>query len=622
MTNFTKTIAKLILIILISFSKVIYAQKSLKYPQPKVTFKVPSINRIEFPMENKLTGYLGERYYDNLKKRLLQIDENGILQGFIHRPGKQVWIGEHVGKYLESAANTWKITKDPDLKKQMDRIVTTLISTQLPDGYLGTYLPEKYWTAWDVWVHKYDLYGLLAYYRVTGKREALAAARKIGDLLCRTFGENPGQRDIIGSGTHVGMAATSVLDPMADLYRWTGDQKYLDFCHYLIESYDHPKGPDIIQTLLQEKEVVKVANAKAYEMLSNLVGLVKLYRLTGDERLLTATKLAFNDIVTKRLYITGTTSDHEHFKEDFVLPANNDAHMGEGCVTVTWMQFNMQLFAVTGDLKYFDEIEKSLYNQLLAAENPETGCVSYYTPLVGKKPYGCEINCCLSSVPRGIALIPYLNYGKVNYMPSVLLYESATILDTFTTSDHTFESLELKIESQFPQRGIATIHIKPSHSANFVLQLRAPSWCTGFKASINGRTYSGNPDQWVKIERTWNKEDKILVSFDIPVNILEGGKSYSNAVAFKRGPQILSIDSSLNTSVNTDIPILLSDLSNIILKNSVKSLPKNWIGKQAYNITVATNQGKSETLTLVPFAEASQTGAKADVWVPVTKSKE
>jgi DUF1680 family protein len=470
-------------------------------------------------------------------------------------------------------------------------------------------------------VHKYDLYGLLAYYRVTGEERALNTAKKIGDLLCLTFGDNPGQRDIILSGTHVGMAATSVLDPMADLYRWTGEKKYLDFCKYLIRSYQHPTGPRIIETLLKEKEVDKVANAKAYEMLSNLVGILKLYRLTGDEQLLKAAKFAFDDIISKRLYVSGTTSDHERFKTDFDLQGDNDAHMGEGCVTVTWIQFNMQLFAITGDLKYFNEIEKSLYNQLLAAENPETGCVSYYTPLVGIKPYGCQITCCLSSVPRGIALVPFLNYSKINNLPSLLLYESANILDTFTTKNHLTESLEIKVESKFPQEGLATIYVKPNHPSTFTFQLRVPSWCTNFKASINGKNYNGIADHWIKIDRYWNSSDKISVSFDIPIKILNGGKSYPGYVAFKRGPQLLSVDSSINTSVNIGIPIILPPSSSkISFQNDVQKLPGNWIGKQAYALSVETNQNQKETLTLVPFAEAGQTGGKSNVWIPVSQN--
>ena len=116
----------------------------------------------------------------NLEKRLLQIDSAILLSGFRKRPGSQTWIGEHVGKFLFSSANTYKYSNDPRIKQLMDAMAKEFISCQLPDGYLGTYLPKDYWTDWDVWAHKYAIIGLLNYYSVTGNAPALAAARKAG----------------------------------------------------------------------------------------------------------------------------------------------------------------------------------------------------------------------------------------------------------------------------------------------------------------------------------------------------------------------------------------------------------------------------------------------------------
>ncbi|PZP40978.1 MAG: hypothetical protein DI598_18800, partial [Pseudopedobacter saltans] len=271
-----------------------------------VDYKLPTHYPISFALVNQLGGYIGNRYKVNLENRLLKVDEEGLLDGFVNRPGKHRWIGEHIGKYLEAAANTWEITRDVLLKTQMDRMAHRLMATQTQDGYLGTYIPENYWTSWDVWSHKYDMYGLLAYYRVTGSQDALNTCVKIGNLIVSVFGTNSGQRNILKSGSHVGMAATSILDPMLDLYMWTGDKKYLEFGKYIIKSYDFEGGPAIVKTLLKEKRVDKVANAKAYEMLSNIVGLVKMYRLTGDEELGTIVSYAFDDIVANRLFVTGT----------------------------------------------------------------------------------------------------------------------------------------------------------------------------------------------------------------------------------------------------------------------------------------------------------------------------
>lgn len=587
-------------------------------PVPKANYVIPEVYNLQLPKENHMTGYLGMRYDYNLYNRLLKVDETGIIEGFQSRPGKQRWIGEHAGKYLDAAANTWTITKNPELKKQMDKIFNELIRTQLSDGYLGTYLPSDYWTSWDVWVHKYDLIGLLSYYSVTGDKRALYASVKIGNLLVRNFGYNLGQKDIIKAGSHVGMAATSVLEPMTDLYRWTGDHRYLDFCEYIIQSYDHEGGPSIVSTLLKEKRVDKVANGKAYEMLSNLVGIIKLYRLTGEPKYLKAVQYAFDDIVSKRLFITGTTSDHERFRSDFELQADTAAHMGEGCVTTTWIQLNMQLFAISGELKYYNEIEKSVYNHLLSAENPETGCVSYYTPLMGIKPYHCNITCCLSSVPRGIALIPYLNYGKINGSPTLLMYESAEIMDNVITAKGEKLPITFDIISHFPSEGKTEVMIKIPSAARFKMQMRTPVWAKRFKAVVNNKTYTGKPNGVIVIDRHWSTEDTIAISFEMPVTILSGGRSYPNYIAIKRGPQIMAVDQSLNASVEPG-KIFFNSSASLKLNDASLKLPTQWIGKQAYTVNLLTVDKVNFPIILVPFADASQTGGNSRVWIPVVR---
>src|SRR5579884_3454200 len=165
---------------------------------PVVPAAVPD-RFIPAPFESQqISGMLGERMRINLEKRLLRLDEKRVLAGFQHRPGEQDWIGEHAGKFLHAAVNTWLYTHDSRMKALMDRVARELIAAQLPDGYLGTYTEDQRWTSWDVWVHKYDLIGLLSYYQATGYQPALDTSRRIGDLLRRTFGTGPGQRDIIG----------------------------------------------------------------------------------------------------------------------------------------------------------------------------------------------------------------------------------------------------------------------------------------------------------------------------------------------------------------------------------------------------------------------------------------
>ncbi len=274
--------------------------------------QIPSIvadrQDAQVPDRVQLTGMLGVRIRNSAINRLLAIDVDRLLEGFRKRPGRQTYDGEHVGKWLHAATLAWVYTGNADLRAKLDRAVGELLKCQLDDGYLGTYLPEKRWTEWDVWSHKYNLIGLLTYVRYTGNREPLSACRKMADLLCNTFGDEPGKRDIIAAGAHVGMAPTSVLEPMVWLYRLTGEKKYGDFCRYILRSWEQPNGPHIASRLLELKRVDAVGNAKAYEMLSCINGMLEWYRITGDPQHLQAAVNAWEDIVAKRLYITGTAS--------------------------------------------------------------------------------------------------------------------------------------------------------------------------------------------------------------------------------------------------------------------------------------------------------------------------
>ena len=240
-------------------------------PKPVVSDKIP--DRFVAPAyrgDASLDGYVGERMRINLEQRLLTLNLPSILDPYLHRPGKQTWIGEHVGKFIHAAGLTWQYTGNARLKARMDSAARVLISTQLPDGYLGTYLDKDRWTNWDVWSHKYNLIGLLTYHQLTGDKPALSASRKMGDLLIRTFQDE--KKDLIKAGWHVGMAATSVLEPMVMLYRYTGDKRYLDFCQFVVNSWEQPNGPKILSSLLDHGSVHKTANGKAYEMLSTWWG--------------------------------------------------------------------------------------------------------------------------------------------------------------------------------------------------------------------------------------------------------------------------------------------------------------------------------------------------------------
>jgi len=550
------------------------------------------------PFESqRIAGILGDRMRVNLEARLLRVNEPGILDCFRHRPGPQEWAGEHAGKFLHAAANTWLYTSDERLKTLMDRVARELISTQLPDGYLGTYTDDKRWTSWDVWVHKYDLIGLVSYYQATGYAPALEAARKIGGLLVRTFGTGAGQRDIIASGTHVGMAATSVLEPMVNLYRFTGDRKYLDFCEYLVHSWDQPNGPKIIASLNSTGSVFQTANAKAYEMMSNLVGLAELYRLGGNPLYLKTAQIAWKDIVDHRRYVDGTTSAAEHFTDDAVLPGEESSNTGEGCATVTFLQLTWQLLRLTGEPQYADELERTVYNALLGAQDPRTGNICYFTPLNGKKSPGPGINCCVSSEPRGISMIPQLAWGARGEGAAVLFYAPGSVKFATQAGEVTIES-----QTSYPLEGTVELTIRPARAARFPLFLRVPSWTARYRATAGDSAYIGTPGQFLAIDRQWNAGDTVRIEMEMTVRLAPGGPSYPYSVAVERGPQVLALEETLNRGVQ-DFQAAGPRSSPIKLAPAYERIPPNWPGKQAY-LMESSVAGKLRDLLLVPFADA------------------
>jgi uncharacterized protein len=593
----------------------LYAQdlKTVKLYGPIITNKIPD-QYIPAYYQN-VGGFLGYRMQMNLEKRLLQIDSATLLSGFRKRPGTQTWIGEHMGKFLFSASKTYAYSHDPRIKHLMDDMVRKYIACQMPDGYLGTYLYKDRWTAWDVWAHKYAIIGLLNYYSVTGYKPALEAAKKAADLIYRTFGDEPGKRDLMTAGAHMGLAPGSILEPMADIYRYTGDKKYLDFCKYILKAFEQPDGPKLISQLEKYGEVTKVGDAKAYEMLSCFLGILKYYKLTGEPKYLTLLQTAWADITRNRLYITGTSSDHEIFRGPGILKAENKDDMGEGCVTVTWVQFNLQLLQITGESKYAEELERSVYNHLLAAENPQTGCVSYYTALDGPKPYRCyqDYSCCLSSVPRGISLIPEMIGGKINGAFTVLMYENGEATETIKAKDGSPLSLKISSVTKFPLYGKVIVTVNPSKTASFALNFRVPVWSENFIAKVGGKPYNGKKGALLKIDRKWSAGDKVEVSFEMPVKVIPGGVSYPNEIAIKRGPQVFAIDDGLNTGLDSLTHIVYSK-TNTTLTDAKAGLPSDWLWKQAYSLDMKVNDELKKVI-LVPFSEAGQKSANISVWI-------
>lgn len=569
------------------------------------------------PSEVRVEGWLGTRVMLNEKNRLAQMDLEPLLAGFRQKPGVHPWIGEHIGKWMHAATLAWANSADPQLRGKLDYAARELIKAQEPDGYLGTYLPGKRFglyegADWDVWAHKYNLIGLLTYYQYTGKRDTLDACRRIGDLLINTF---PAKRSIIAAGTHVGMAATSVLEPMVLLYRMTGDKRYLAFCRYIVGSWSEPDGPKIMESLLGHGQVNQTANRKAYEMLSNLVGLCELARATGDRDLLKPVLNAWQDIVDKRLYITGASSHDEGFPDDHDLPNRMGARVGEQCVTTTWIQLNWQLLRLTGQTRFGHQLEKTFYNQLAAAQRPDGRQWCYFTAPEGSKPYGPGISCCVSSGPRAMALVPQsavLRVPAAADRPEALLinlWDSLTVHTQVGAQD-----VILKWQTDFPHRGRARLEVQSERHLACPVNIRIPAWaqpCTAKLAGGAGGTVEMKEDTLVLSAQDWTGVTG-EVTFHLATDMIVGDHGNTGRRAFSWGPFVLAYDQGDHISAPAPKRAMVPTNTSAALLQRVS--PSDAPLRFTAPIGELRKTG-FQPGTLVPYAEAGAEGTSYAVWL-------
>jgi DUF1680 family protein len=597
----------------------------------KITPAIQDRQDFQIPDRVHLTGWLGSRIDANEANRLVKLDSTRLLEGYRNRPGRQSWDGEHVGKWLHAATLAWVNTGDSALRVKLDYIAVELVKCQLEDGYLGTYLEKDRWTEWDVWAHKYNLLGLLTYMRYTGNQAPLPACRRMADLLCKTFGDQPGQRDILLAGHHKGMAPTSVLEPMVLLYRFTGEPRYLDFCKYILRAWEQPNGPKIISTLLMVKRVDKVGNGKAYEMLSCLNGALEYYRTIGEPQILQACLNAWQDIVDNRLYITGAASYGELFHDNYDLPNVNN--VGETCVTVTWLQFNAQLLRLTGEARFAEQLEHVVLNQLLGAQKCDGSAWGYYVQMEGKKPYSSTLDghCCLSSGPRGVALIPTFAISTDSEGVVVNLYDSCSA--NVSLRDHT--PIKVIIDSRYPSQDQVRVAIEPPAEKDFALKCRIPSWCQNAAIEINHEKTAlhAGEDGYVKFKRKWKKGDEIELRLRLEPRVVIGNHKNEGKAAVLYGPLVLAADAALLPEIPglslAAIALAGADLHSVApTPEPAPGAFKSCGGAQVFRANAIARRsvgplkaGSPISIKLAPFADAGTPGSAYKVWLPLHQDK-
>ncbi|MEP7187114.1 MAG: beta-L-arabinofuranosidase domain-containing protein [Rhodanobacter sp.] len=487
----------------------------------------------------RLGGLLGDALQANLQGRLSHfiVDEHSPAIALFDPALRQHnragdWYGEHAGKWLYASAKAAARSGDEALRAQVLRVADYLVSTQEPDGYLGTYAvdhrfmqpqPPKptSWDGapsvrtWDVWTHAYLILGLLEVHRQFHAVRHLDAARRIGELCWRTLTE--GGIDITELGNHHGMSATVLMDPAVELYFATGETRFLDLACLVLNHADRNRDLALLTRALAGADVSAIGTGKAYQLAWNLVGVAKLHKATGDPRYREAVDHVWQSIRDHHLTLGGGPwGGVAHRSREVFNPAGVFSPQGyvETCSTLAWIQLNRELLAITGAACYAEEIERSAYNDLLGAQAPDGEDWCYYVFPNGRRVHTTYWRCCKSSGAIALEELPGVAYTRdQDGGVTVQIYGPGEV--RFALADGT--EVRIEQDTRYPYAGQIQLAVHIDRPAKFALRLRIPSWAKGATLAIDGAKADMAlvPNDYAVIDRTWQGGEQLRL--DLPM---------------------------------------------------------------------------------------------------------
>lgn len=486
----------------------------------------------------RLGSLLGEALDANARGRLSHfiVDEHSPAIA-IFAPERRVtnvegdWYGEHAGKWLYATAKAAARTADAELLGRLRRVADFLVGVQEADGYLGTYAPERRfmrrqppkplnWNGepsvrtWDIWTHAYLVLGLLEVHRHFPESRYLDAARGIGDLCWRTLIDDG--IDITELGNHHGMSATVLMDPMTELYLVTGEQRYLELALHMLGQADGNPALALLQRADAGADASEIATGKAYQLAWNLVGLAKLYRVTGDATYRRVLDRMWHSIRDHHLTLGGGPwGGVAHRSREVFNPAGVFSPYGyvETCSSLAWIQLNRELLAISGEAKYAEEIERTAYNDLLGAQAPNGEDWCYYVFPNGRRVHTTYWRCCKSSGAMALEELPGVAYARTEDGVAVHMYGAGAAEFVLQAAG----KVVLEQRTAYPFEGEVRLKLAVEHDARFAMRLRVPSWAAGASIDVGGEAVETMPGAYAVIERVWRNGDEIVLRFPMVV---------------------------------------------------------------------------------------------------------
>ncbi|NLY30972.1 MAG: glycoside hydrolase family 127 protein [Firmicutes bacterium] len=534
-------------------------------------------------------GFWSQRIETNRTKTIpheyKQCKETGRIDAFdlAWKPGDEpvphyFWDSD-VAKWIEAASYSLATHPDPELDKLLDEVIEKIAGAQQPDGYLNVYFtvvePEKRWKNLGMWHELYCAGHLMeaavAHYEATGKRRLLDVMCRYADYIASVFGSNPGQR--YGAPGH-----EEIELALVKLYRVTGDRKYLELSRFFVDQ--RGQNPSVFQRELEylseedsrinryfferngfdtsycqdhlpvreQSEAVGHAVRAAYLY----SGMADVAVETGDEELLRACRRLWDNVVNKKMYVTGGIGSsrlNEGFTEEYDLP-NRDAY-AETCAAIGLIFWAQRMLHIDADARYADVMERALYNGALSGVSIDGEKFFYVNPLASngdhhrQEWFGCA--CCPPNIARLIASLGSYIYSESPSDVYIHLYISGQAeLNTAGTR------VKISQQSGYPWNGDIEVKIEPAEAAEFGLNLRIPGWCRKATLAVNDVEMDNASivrSGYARIYRRWQPGDTVRLNLDMPVervaahpNVVEN----IGRVALSRGPVIFCLEEADN----------------------------------------------------------------------------
>lgn len=555
-----------------------------------------------------------------------------------------------VYKALEAIAYSLKTNPDSALERKADEWIDKIVAAQQPDGYLNTYYTltgiNNRWT--DMEKHEdycagHLIEAAIAYYNTTGKRKLLDAAIRFADHIDSTFRLQ--DRHWVSGHQEIELA-------LMKLYHLTKNNRYLQLADWFLDQrgrgygkgviWDQWKDPAYCQDAVPVKQQKEITG-HAVRAMYMYTGAADVAAVTGDADYMNAMKTVWEDVVSRNMYITGgigSSGSNEGFSTDYDLP-NENAYC-ETCASVGMVFWNQRMNLLTGNAKYIDILERSLYNGALDGLSLTGDRFFYGNPLASRgQHYRREwfgTACCPSNIARLVASLGDYIYGRSDDGIWINLFVGSNTNFTFDKTN-----IAVRMQTNYPWEGKVRLTVEPNKRITKTLRIRIPGWVQ--EQSIAGGLYSfqnknNTPatitvngenvqyqieDGYAIVQKTWRKGDVVEITLPMEVQLVTGRKEIkqtNDRIAIQRGPLVYCVEGTDNNgkawnivmpanTVFSSTNFAVSTEQVIALKAEV---PVVTVSEDGLNV-----QTEKKTITAIPYYTWANRGqSQMQVWLPTS----